>query len=348
MESNMKNVAVIATALLIAFAVGRCGPEDEVEYYYDWSESTLEAENIDPAIFNAAVNAIEARPDIYSFLVVRHGKLVQESYMNDADGRIRWHVRSVTKSVVSALVGVALEEGYIDSVQEPISNHMSQFYLDKVREENHSITIQNILTMTSGIEWTEAGTSENPMFQSNDFFEYYLNLRQENPPGEVFEYSTGGPHVLSGVLRYATGMDLGELADKYMFEPLGIPDYSWASAPDYVNIGGYGLYLTPRDMARFGYLYLEDGVIDGERIFPEGWVAETFTPRVTKTSYGYLWWIKDLGQYDGYAAQGAEGQMIYLFPDYDLIIVFTGVVTSEMPVLDNIVEYDVLPAINAD
>lgn len=265
-----------------------------------------------------------------SLVVVRRGRLAYERYYGGWTADTLADVRSVTKSVVSTLVGIAIEEGHIDGPDEPITRFIRRPGFG-VRDEHAGITVGHLLTMTGGFAWEETGTTEyNLWTASGDHVEYLLDRPLETSPGAAFSYNSAAVHLLGVVLEVATGVRVPEYADRVLFGPLGIPDRRWEELGDAAVNGGSGLDLRPRDLARIGQLFLQQGWSGHESIVPAHWVSEATARRFTgfggvgpirSLSYGYLWWV-DLDR-DAYFAWGFAGQFLYVAPALDLVVVAT-------------------------
>ena len=266
--------------------------------------------------------------EAHSVLIVRNGYLVLEAYFHPYHRGRAHRLTSCTKSFLSALIGVASEEGHLN-----LDDKVLGFFPDRTIE-NHSplkreVTVEHLLRMRSGLDWPESSVSYSSadnilwrMMGSSDWTQFALDRSMAAEPGTAFNYSTGDPQLLGAVLEEATGLSVTEFARTRLFEPLGVSPahWSWRASPEGVAFGGGGLSATPRAMAKFGYLYLSEGDWNGEQIIPAGWVeASTAEPH-----YGYQWWCLGNG---GYAALGYGGQRIAVMPDLDMVIV----VTADMP-----------------
>jgi CubicO group peptidase (beta-lactamase class C family) len=265
-----------------------------------------------------------------SLVVVRDGKLVYERYYHGSTVDSLSDVRSVTKSVLGALVGIAVEGRYLDGLDQPITDFLDPSSFD-IRPEHEFVTVGQLLTMTSGLYWSSdnvAGYGE--WIQSDMHVDYLLSREFISIPGESFTYNSGAVHLLSVVLEIAVGRPLQDFADEVLFSPLGITQRTWEGlSTGYVN-GSAGLDLRPRDLARIGQLYLQDGWSGATSIVPESWVAETVQPRglslgsvgpVQDLSYGYLWWLDE--DNEALFAWGFAGQFIYVVPAHQLVVVAT-------------------------
>ncbi|MBU7010640.1 MAG: serine hydrolase [Theionarchaea archaeon] len=264
-----------------------------------------------------------------SILIVRNGCLVYESYPSTSHNEnTTHHMFSCTKSFMSALVGIAIDEGYIDGLDDEVLDFFPDLIIENLDERKQAITIKDLLTMTSGLDWYDQ-TDYYQMEDSSDWVKYVLDRPMAHDPGTVWNYNTGGTHILSAILNRTCPEGIVEFAESHLFEPLGISGYYWVKDNQGIPIGGTALNLRSRDIAKFGYLYLRNGIWDGEQIISELWVAESTTPVVEMefdqghgSGYAYLWWTYT---WDGtYAARGSYGQYIIVAPSLDIVVVFTG------------------------
>jgi CubicO group peptidase (beta-lactamase class C family) len=261
--------------------------------------------------------------EIRSIIIVRDGKLVLEAYVYPYSRNVLHNVKSVSKSVISALVGIALREGVIGSLEETVYEHFPQYITDDMDPRKKNITLRNLLTMTSGMDLDENGPISDRIFGSVNWIETGFERPMRDDPGTVFLYSTILTHTMSGILTEASGMSLREFADLHLFGPLGFGEVVWAKGPQGYNFGGAELFLRPLDMAKFGFLYENGGTLGGREIVPAGWVAESTGNRLEGTDehkYGYWWW---LGQEDCYRASGWGGQTILVCGEAATVIVVT-------------------------
>ncbi|MCF2144772.1 MAG: beta-lactamase family protein [Candidatus Heimdallarchaeota archaeon] len=257
-----------------------------------------------------------------SLLIIRHGYLVYERYFLDNNESSLQEIYSITKSFTSALIGIAVGEGYLN-----VSQKMLDFFPNRtianLDARKEKITIKHLLTMTSGLKWNEV-FNDIPFAQSDDPLQYVLDLPMAHEPGTVFNYNSGAVHILTAILQNVTGKTALEYAEEKIFQPLGFQDYNWKVDPQGIYFGGFGLKLLPRDLAKFGFLYLNNGTWDDQQIIPAAWVVNSTTKKVTVSSsinYGYLWWLYPKLNY--YVASGFNGQEIFVCPKYNLIVVTT-------------------------
>ncbi len=342
------------------------------------SEKLLEIYN-----FYAKQHEKNAEYSIDSISVYRNGYLVADYYFNPLYPRDTPHViHSATKSIMSTLIGIAIEQGHIESVEVPYV----AFFPDKqaaiTDERMKAITLKDLLSMETGIrsrDFALYGWEGNfAMQQTDDWVAYIMSLPVDVEPGVRFDYSNMSSFLLSAIIEEATGMDTLDFASKNLFDPLGIEDVQWEWSPQGYAIGFARMWLKPEDMAKFGLLYLQQGQWDGEQIVPADWVKEAITPhafpknyvevldadgekdpelttlnwrianlfRPFSDGYGYQWWLDKDGSY---SAVGVGGQYIMVVPEENLVVVVTNA-SSGMGVFfpRKILDKFILPAIKSD
>ena len=302
-----------------------------------WRTSTPEQQGMDSAQLVQMLDAVTARKlNIHSLLIVRHGYLVAEVYYDANSPTLKHELYSVTKSFTSALVGLAIQKGFIDSLNHPVLDFFADRQVANLDARKKAMTLEHLLTMSSGLEWPESGssytTTDNPyvrMMRSSDWVQFVLDRPMADQPGATFNYNSGSSHLLSAIVQKTTRQSTLAFAQEYLFKPLGITDLVWGADASGVAVGGSDLRLTPRDMAKFGYLYLKGGVWEGRQIVPAEWVRASTTPHIKSTDaalgYGYQWWIQPDGSF---AAHGLGGQYILVRPKQDLVVVFTSWLTG--------------------
>lgn len=267
---------------------------------------------------------------INSCVVYYKDSNVYEYYRNNKMKEKLHKVNSVTKSVVSILIGIAIEQGKISGLNQPISD-----FFPNVEDSKRNITIEHLLTMTPGFDWPEFsswGGRPMPMINSMDWIRFILERKMMENPGENMYYNSGCSHLLSAILQKATAKSLTEFADEYLFNPLGIKEYDWYSDSKGIVIGGFGLSLKSEDMLKIGKLMLRNGKWGTKTVIAETWIKASTSPRYHTYnkigSYGYHWWIlnekdEELMKPQTYFAMGYGGQFIIFVPEYELITVFT-------------------------
>lgn len=306
-----------------------------------WRVSSPEAEGMDPARLRQLDAAIDQRRlAIHSLLIVRNGAIVAERYAPPYDAATRHTLYSVTKSVTSALVGAAIADGRLPGVDAPIATLLPPGALAGDDPRRQAITLEHLLTMTAGLAWVEGDPAYGRMVRSPDWVESVLALPMAEAPGARFNYCSGCSHVLSAILDRAVEPGLLGYAEETLFAPLGIRDVRWETDPAGRPVGGWGLELTPRDMAKLGYLYLNQGQWDGRQIIPAAWVAASVTAHVATDEafgYGYQWWTAPR---DGaYFARGRGGQLIIVAPERALVVVVTAALPDDAPLWELFEQY---------
>lgn len=294
-----------------------------------WEFDAPENHNMDPDVFTRLHTAL-ADSSVYAMVTAKDGVIIDEYYQDGYDEKSLFALHSCSKSFTSALVGIAIEQGAIDGVDDPLSQYLPQVLRldDAVKRQ---LTLRHLLTQTSGLEWYEWGGGRSNWSEfraAPNWVDYILGRRMVTQPGSSFNYSTGNTHLLSAALERATGMSALEYGRMYLFEPLGMDSVIWGTDPQGVIDGGNGISMTARDAARFGQLYLDGGVWNGEQIIPAGWLEESTAvqnagPGGRTGEYGYQWWVRPFGagNYSAYYAFGAWGQYIFVVPELELVTV---------------------------
>ena len=315
-----------------------------------WLQSTAEEQEVNGTLLEEMLSFCDTYDlNMQGLMVVRNGYIVFEEYpdseFNESSLSNTW---SVTKSIISLLFGIALEEGYISSLDQTMVSFFPERTIANLDSQKESITLRHLLTMKSGFQW---GASDwTLMSQSSDWVQYALDKPMSDAPGETWNYNNGAVHILSAILNKTTGMTTSTFADTHLFQPLGIDEYEWEVDPQGVDYGPSGLQLTVRDMAKIGFLCLNNGTWDVEQVISAEWVENSTTAYTTGCSgggfegeYGYLWWTK--ASYNAYCAYGSYGQWIWVFPDYSMVFV-TKSSQSAIPIDYLIADY-IIPSVNS-
>jgi CubicO group peptidase (beta-lactamase class C family) len=327
---------------------------EEPSYWPDpeWRTSTPEEQGIDSASILSMLQEIQQKDlNIHSVLVIRHGYLVTEVYFPPYTREIKHPVYSVTKSVTSAMTGIAIKNKLIKSVRQNALDFYPEIATETKDRYLKDITVEHLLTMSAGFNTNTLPDfyNKDASFDSAKHILTYDSVLSK--PGETFYYDSGLPHLMSAIIQKTNGLTMEEYAKTDLFGPLGITDYGWQSDPQGITAGNSGLILRPRDMAKLGYLYLHNGEWNGKQIVPAEWV-QTSTSKHMETKglmnaaeddgYGYFWWIDSFG---GYSAHGFGGQYIFVLPKLDMIVVFTGgIADPDFPVPHQLVKTYLLPA----
>jgi len=373
MDRLCRGVFLAAVTVTALFQLG-CEPGTSSSQELGWPEaewpvSTPAQEGIDPAAIDALVNDIEAGTYglIDHFTLIRHGRLVADHHFEQDYETVaaaydttnhqynydhpEWHpyyqntdlhsLQSVTKSVTSVALGIAIDKGFIPGVDAPAMSFFEAYAPDMSDSRKSEMRLEDLLTMRSGIEWSEDTPYTDPenscilMEASEEWVPFVLGYPMDADPGTVWEYNSGASVLLGKIVQVATGVRIDAWTQEQLFDPLGIEDFYWKITPSgEVDTEG-GLYLSAQDLARIGYLFLRGGMWGEERIVSEEWVRSSTSPIVTDIrpengredpGYGYQWWVPD---HDGeapqiFAGNGYGGQFLLVAPDHDIVAVFNG------------------------
>jgi CubicO group peptidase (beta-lactamase class C family) len=339
---------ILMTALIACCLSARVTARRQDEYWptVDWRTSGLEEQQLNKKILKKLVKRIRRNEvrDIDSLLIVRNGYLVTEAYFHGWGPDQLHTLQSDTKSVTSLILGAAMMQGKIHGLDEKAVDFFPEYRrIRNLDERKQALSLRDLLTMRTGLDWSEARYEGSPLQQLNecrcDWMKLVLDWPMREAPGARFEYNSGGVILLGGIIRNATGAAADQFAQRYLFDPLGITNVRWFYGADGSPHTGGGLNMRPRDMAKIGYLVLRHGRWGDRQIVSEDWVRESVS-RVVKTSwrfasypvdYGYLWWVLSLDgtgadqspDNDIYTASGAQGQWIFVIPKYDMVVVAT-------------------------
>ena len=275
----------------------------------------------------AAVSPARQLPRLRSLLVSVDGALVQEQYFGGTRATTPANIKSASKSVMSALVGVALARGLLTSIGEPIAPHFVAELGASADPRKRDITIEHLLTMQTGLEST-SGRNYGAWVTSGNWVRYALRRPLIADPGTAMEYSTGNSHLLSALLTRVTKQSTWQFAQESLARPLGFSLARWPQDPQGIYFGGNDMLMTPRQMVAFGELYLNQGRVGDRQLFPTDWVRHTFVPRGrsrwgSDREYGYGWWIRLLNGHQAYYAWGYGGQFVFVVPSARMVMVTT-------------------------
>lgn len=294
-----------------------------------WQFSTPEEQGMRSSMLAEMITDIKTNGyRIDSVSIIRNGQMVLDAYFWPFAKDERHIIHSCTKSVMSALIGIAIDKGYIKSVKQPITDFFQDRTIALLDNRKKEITLENLLTMTTGLDCRDSYLYDwkglFAMRYSPDWAQYVLDLPMVTEPGAEFEYCNGASYLLSDIIQNTTGMKTLAFARTHLFEPLAITDIGWDTSPQGIYIGWGEMYLKPHDMAKIGWLYLNKGRWNGKRIMPEKWVEESTRGHIDATlfdQYGYQWWVDAAGYY---MAVGYKGQFIFVVPQKNLVAAFTG------------------------
>ncbi|WP_413790365.1 serine hydrolase domain-containing protein [Bacillus thuringiensis] len=271
--------------------------------------------------------------NINGMLVVQKDNVVFENYYNGYSPDNAFHVASVTKTIISALIGICIDKGYIKSVDQKVIEFFPEYTL-----KASDITVRHLLTMTAPYPFTDWQEPLEELCTQEDWVQYTLNRMGNGGEIGSFKYSSAGAHLLSAIITSTTGKSAREFANKYLFQPLDmreIPNYNmkafgfddlfgkdvkgWVHDPNGISTGGWGITLTVRDMAKFAQMYLNEGIHNGKQILSKSWIIESIA--MNSNQYGYLWWLREEDGIFSYCAMGDGGNMICCIPKQDLVVV---------------------------
>ncbi len=302
-----------------------------------WKTTNLQSQNVDTTRIYKLFSQLQHRKNkLHSVLLVQHGKIVIEEYFNAYSGNKQHDLRSVTKSIRSILLGIAIDKGFIDNVDDPISKYLKNPIPTKnIDKRKDKITIRHLLTMSTGLDcndWDKKSAGqEDKVYKKKDWLQYTLNLPMVNEPGVVSNYCSMGVVLIAEIIHQASGMSIDKFAKHYLFNTLGITNVGWGHTSNKEIISsGKRLYMTSRDMAKIGQLILNKGKWSEKQVVSEKWIEESTSPKtkITGIDYGYLWWNIPFKTNEkvivSKVATGNGGQYIMVFPTLDMVAVFTG------------------------
>ena len=321
-----------------------------------WRTAPPKDHGVDPAALAMVEDQVAKRHlEVRSVLIVRHGYLVYEHYWQGLDQADGHYVRSATKSVIGALVGIALAEGKINSLDQTVGELLPAQLPKDADPRFAGVTVKQLLTMTSGLagDDTLGGDTrlEDAMWESSDWVRHILSRRLVWEPGTQWAYSNASSHLLSAIVADVSGQSTLEFARAKLFNPLGIrtdgafepvlsdhidaatveayerTSVAWPVDPQGYHYGAAFLRLPARDLAKFGYLYLNGGRWDGNQLIPAAYAAAATSPKGSSPNldngYGWHWWVDTDAEHRTFSARGRGGQLIYVIPDLDLVTVIT-------------------------
>jgi CubicO group peptidase (beta-lactamase class C family) len=306
----------------------------------DWRTCRPEEVGMDSAALHGAYEyAARSTFVTEGIAVVRRGYIVGEEYFRGYGPATPFASYSVAKSFLSAVVGVAIARGHVPGVDQPACSYFDAWRAPGTDERKRSITVRHLLTMRSGLRFTDAtsggiaGTDIEGIVNAADGVAYVLALPPVADPGTRWNYSSGDSILLSGIVQAATGRTVLDFGREHVFDRIGMNTMTWSSDPAGHTIGGWGIGATVREYARFGYLYVKNGWWNGTALVPEGWVRQSVAPASPAVGwYGFQWWLapnfsndpRNPVPADTFAAQGLYLQKIFVIPSRDLVVVRVG------------------------
>lgn len=356
-KKRQHSFILLTMAVLILFILVGCGPsaaELEVVDYTplsqdDWEVSTPEKQELDPALVAELYYNAADLETIYSVLVIKNGKLIAEGYFNEGSVEQLSARHSATKSYTSALVGIALEQGCLSSLDQKMIDFFPEFADQIADPRKAQITIRHLLQMRAGYPYDSTDYYSDILYLSGNWrwLPHLVDFPLTNDPGSTVNYSSLSSHLLGVVVQRACETDLMSFAQEHLFSPMDAELGDWTRDQDGYNWGWGEIYVTARDMARFGLLYFNDGVYEGNQVIPVDWVHESLQTysenawvtnklgrHIKELGYGYQWWSGSAGDHHFSFVWGHGGQLIVLLDDLDMIIVTTASPLNEIPPAD--------------
>lgn len=320
--SRSRRLFVALAVLAVGCDAQRSAPAEAQE-----GEAARATRGLDPVRIRQATATAARLPRLRSLIVLRDGReLVAERFNGGPGLDTPVNIKSASKSVMSALVGIAIERGVLRGVDQPIGSVLGRDFPANPDPRLARVTVGSLLSMHAGLERT-SGPNYGRWVSSPNWVSYALSRAFESDPGGPMLYSTGSTHLLSAMLTRASGRSTHALAREWLAEPLGVSIPDWPTDPQGIRFGGNEMRMSPRALARFGELYRLDGVVGGRRILPQGWVRESWTPRTVSPwsgqRYGYGWFIAEMRGHPVRYGWGYGGQMVYVVPDLRLTAVMT-------------------------
>ena len=337
-SSRLSGLGIVLGTIMLAASLGGAAAQDKSQASAEpvwptrgWQTSTPEDQGMDSAAL-AKLVAYGAGRSLDSLLIARHGRIVLDAYYAPYSAEIPHIINSSTKAVIGTLAAMAMKDGLLDSMDHPLLDFFPERSFVIFDDRKKAITLQHLLDMTSGIDWREPTDGQPVTFfemeRSPDWAKFVLDRPMSNAPGDIFNYNSGNPHLLSAILTKLTRMSAEDYAKAKLFGPLGITDWTWRKDPQGVSTGGNGLALKPRDMAKIGYLYLRNGQWEGKTLLPPAFVERSSHATIDMNlrfepdfRYSNFFWA--LPKRNVYMAIGYHCQVIMVFPALDMIAVTT-------------------------
>jgi CubicO group peptidase (beta-lactamase class C family) len=372
------SIAQFCVVVLLVIGSTACAASSPEQTNDGWQTGSPASVGLDGAALAEAVDLVHdgTYENIHSILIVKDDKLVFEEYFSgylwDFDGedfngaftefdRDSLHNQaSVTKSFTSTLIGIAIDQGFIRDVDQLLFDFFPE-YASLRNDSNDDITLDHLLTMTAGFEWNGIDVplkSLDPpndglnLFLVEDPLEYVLSKPIVAAPGTTWYYNGGETVLLGEIIRRTSGLRMDEFAARYLFSPLGITEHEWLFINPEIVFAAGNLRVRPRDMAKLGVLFLNGGVWHGERVVSEAWISkstEAHSSTFWPAHYGYQWWRNtyrsESASFDAIYADGWGGQRIMVFPELDMVVVFTGGNYAQQHPIDEILERHIFPAL---
>jgi len=337
----MKN---IVSLIIINLFIGEfCYGQDTYTYLQPkeigdgWKTSNLKSQNIDTTLIYKLFNKIKKKENkIHSVLLIKNDQLIIEEYFKSHSVNEPHDLRSATKSIRSILMGIAIDKGFIENINDPISKYLKSPTPNKnIDERKDKITIKHLLTMSSGLDCNDfdqkSKGQEDKIYRKKDWLQYAVDLPMVNESGTTSNYCSIGTVIVAEIISQASGMTINKFAEQYLFIPLGIENVKWGHTSNKkVTPSAKRLYMSSRDMAKIGQLILNNGKWNDKQIISKNWVNESTTmkTKISGNDYAYLWWNIPFKLNEkiiiSKTASGNGGQYIIIIPEMDMVAIFTG------------------------
>jgi CubicO group peptidase (beta-lactamase class C family) len=340
------------TLLFLSLAACKVSGNSTLDTTYEntWEYATPESQGFDSEILTNMLKRIQKDDlDVNSILLMKGDQVFLEFYRYPYHADSLFNIMSVTKSIVSAMTGIALDREVLASIDDPLMTYLNKYDPLILDKQKHNITVKHALTMTTGLACTDTNNQEmKRISQSSDWTKASLECPQAYSPGARYGYSSMATHLLGVALTEATNTDLLTLSKKWLFEPLGMDEVFWESTPEKYRLGGGWIWMTPRDMLRFGKLYIDGGQVGSNQLISQKWIESSISNQIGELNatteeldgekYGYSWWVIEGSP----VALGVGGQTILLIPELDIV----AVITQANETVDLLGEY-ILPALKS-
>jgi CubicO group peptidase (beta-lactamase class C family) len=321
----------VAAAVLFGGAALAASAEHAPWPTLGWRHSSPEAQGLDSDVLADAFDYVRDHDTrIHSLTLVRNGHIVLDAYFWPFQNGQLHDVASVTKSVTTTIAGIAAGQGAFAGLSQPLTSIFSGRAIAKPDDRKQRLSLRHLMSMTSGLD-CHAAPGEitlRQMMSSNDWTQFMLDRSMSDEPGSRFEYCSGGMHLLSAAITKATGFSAFDFAKRELFSPLGIVNVTWPADVQGVSFGWGDLRLEPRDMAKLGYLWLNNGRWEDRQIIPKSWMEAAIQPQAsppyTGQRYGYGFWLHTSRRPPEFEAVGRGGQRIIMIPEKNIVLVFTG------------------------
>lgn len=331
---KLHNIPSIAIALFAGLSLLCCESEEpfrEVGIDNFWEVAEPDSQQMDAAALNELGSKVSAMEGVYSFLIIRNGKIVHEQYLNGANPRSLLHIRSITKRITATLTGIAIDQGHVDSVDIGIANFFPEITNSGAGQGWEGVSVYHLLNMVSGMDWVEETELNSYDNNRSDPLKFIFGKNITHIPGTYYSYNTPGTHLLSYIIERAYGGRVAPYAEVNLLYPLGIRGYRWEADGNGVKSGGAGLELTARDLAKIGLLYLQDGKWGEQQIVSEEWIHQCFDDVIALDnlegdhlpgiSIGQTWWTREINGVRVHYGDGYGGQILMLIPQHEIVIV---------------------------